>query len=241
MVADRGAALAGLPVSVAYVPANGSVLTYQLSDLTPASAVTARVGFRINTDQVASWPAFWYAGSTASAISVYKFSYTESGNANNLVMNGNFSSGAEWWSPGGQSQIVSSDQGGGQMAQVVATAAQSATLDSSPFSVTAGVPFQVAISARIPPSSAGSGFFYLAFENAGGIGSFVPLPGPNPNDVKGETIPFIEMPLVIGTVTTDAGGNFNVSLSTLGSQQVLLEGTYAGDPGHWPAFAHASP
>ena len=238
----NGAALAGVPVSVAYVPANGSVSTYQLSGIAPASAVTSRLGFRINTAFPAAWPAYWYAGPTASTISVYQFSYIGSGNANNLVANSNFSAGVQWWSLGGQSQIVPSDQGSGQMVQVVATTAQSATLDSSPFSVTGGAPFQVSISARIPPSSAGSGYFYLAFENAGGIGSYVPIPGPNPNvSLKAETIPFTETPLVVGMATTDAGGNFTLSLAALGSQQVPLEGTYAGDEGHWPAYVQVSP
>ena len=237
----HGTALAGVPVSVAYMPASGSVSTYQLSGIAPASAVQSTLGFRINTDQVASWPAYWYAGSTASAISVYQFSYIESGNANNLVANSKFSSGALAWTLGGQSQIVASDQGGGQMVQVAATAAQSATLDSSPFPVTAGAPFQVSISARVPQSSAGSGYFFLAWEDARGNGFYVPIPGPNPNDVKGETIPFTETPLAVGTATTDAGGNFNLSLGALGSQQVVLEGTYAGDAGHWPAYVQASP
>jgi len=236
-----GAALAGVPVSVAYIPANGSVSTFQLSGVAPASAVQSTVGFRINTAYPATWPAYWYAGPTASTISVYQFTYSESGNANNLVANSNFSSAGQSWTLGGQSQIVPSDQGSGQMVQVVATATQSAALDSSPFSVTGGVPFQVSISALVPPSSAGSGYFYLAFENAGGSGSYVPIPGPNPSDLKAETIPFTETPLVVGTATTDAGGNFNLSLSALGSQQVLLQGTYAGDTGHWPAYAQASP
>jgi len=235
----NGAALAGVSVSVGYIPANGSVSTYQLSGIAPASAVQSTLGFRINTNYPATWPAFWYAGSTASAISVYQLSYLESGNANNLVANSNFSSGTLNWTLGGQSQIVASDQGSGQMVQVVATAAQSATLDSSPFSVTAGTPFQVSISARIPPSSAGSGYFYLAFE---GNGNVIPIPGPNPNvSLKAETIPFTETPLAVGTATTDAGGNFNLSLGALGSQQVVLEGTYAGDAGHWPAYVQASP
>jgi len=238
----NGAALAGVPVSVAYIPASGSVSTFQLSGLAPASAVQSTLGYRINTDQTLSWPAFWYAGPAASTISLYQFSYIESGNPNNLVANSNFSSGPQAWTLGGQSQIVSSDQGIGQMVQVVATAAQSATLDSSPFPVTAGVPFQVSISARVPPSSAGSGYFYLAFEDAGGSGSYVPIPGPNPNaSVKAETIPFTETPLVLATTTTDAAGNFNLSLAALGSQQVLLEGTYAGDAQHWPAYVQVSP
>jgi len=238
---DQGAALAGLTVSVAYVPANGSVSTFQLSGIAPTSAVQASLGFRVNTDQVTSWPGFWYAGSTASAISVYQFSYLESGNANNLVANSNFSSGALAWTLGGQSQIVASDQGTGQMVQLAATAAQSAKLDSSPFPVTGGTPFKVTISARVPPSSAGSGYFFLAWEDAGGNGSYVPIPGPNPNDVKAETIPFTETPLVVGTAATDAGGNFNLSLAALGSQQVLLEGTYAGNAQHRPAYVQVSP
>jgi hypothetical protein len=232
---SNGVALAGAPVSVAYIPTNGSPSTLQLSGLAPASAVQAVIGFRINTDNPATWPGFWYAGPETSNVSVYQFSYIESGNKNNLVSNGNFSSGAQAWALQGQSQIVPSDQGTGQMVQIVATPAQSATLDSSPFPVTGGVSFQVTISARVPPASAGSGYFYVAFQDA--TGNFVPIPGPNPNDLKSETIPFTPTPLTIGTATTDASGNFSLSLAALGSQQVLLESTYAGDAQHWPGYA----
>ena len=121
------------------------------------------------------------------------------------------------------------------MVQIVATAAQSATLDSSPFPVTGGISFQVAISARVPPASAGSGYFFMAFQDA--TGNFVPIPGPNPNDLKSETIPFMPNPLTIGTATTDASGNFSLSLGALGSQQVLLESSYGGDGQHWPGYA----
>lgn len=231
---SKGAALAGATVSVEYIPANGTPSTYQLSGLAPASAAQAVIGFRINIDFPAAWPGFWFAGPNASDISVYQFSYLESGNPNNLISNSNFSSGAQGWTLQGQSQIVPSDQGSGEMVQVVATAAQSATLDSSPFLVTGGVSFQVAISARIPPASAASGYFFLGFQDASG--NFVPIPGPNPNDLKSETIPLAPASVPVGSATTDGGGNFSLSLAALGSQQVLLESTYAGDAQHWPAY-----
>jgi hypothetical protein len=236
---SQGVALAGAPVSVTYIPTNGSQSSYQLSGLAPPSAVEATVGFRINTDYPAAWPGFWFAGPDPSNISVYQFSYIESGTANNLVSNGNFSSGAKGWTLQGQSQIVPSDQGTGQMVQVVATAAQSATLDSFLFPVTEGVSFQVTISARIPPASSGSGYFFLAFQDASG--NFVPIPGPNPSDLKSETIPFTPTPLAVGTATTDAAGNFSLSLAALGSQKVLLKSTYPGDAQHWPAYDQVFP
>jgi hypothetical protein len=93
----KGAALAGAPVSVAYIPANGSASEYQLSGLAPVSAVQAVIGFRINTDFPAAWPGFWFAGPNGSDISFYRFGYVESGNPNNLISNSNFSSGAQGW------------------------------------------------------------------------------------------------------------------------------------------------
>ena len=234
-----GAPLGGVPISVAYTPANGSPSTYQLAGVAPAGAVQATLGFRINTDYPAAWPAYWFAGPVASNISVYQFSYVQSGSTNNLVPNSNFSSGGQGWTQQGQSQIVVSDRGSGQMVQVVATAAQSAMLDSSPFSVTGGDSFDVEISARVPPASVGSGYFFLAFKDANG--NFLPIPGPNSSDLKAETIPFIATAPVVGIATTDAGGNFTLSLSALGSQKVILEGTYAGDAQHWPAHAQVSP
>ena len=125
------------------------------------------------------------------------------------------------------------------MVQAVGTSGQSAMLDSLPFSVTGGTPFQVSFTARIPPSSSSSGYFIIAFEDSNG--NIIPIPGPNSNDLKSETIPFSSGNLILGTATTDSAGNYQLSLTSLGTSLAILEGTYVGDAQHWPAYARTGP
>jgi glycosyl transferase family WbsX len=235
----NGAPMAGAPVSVSYTPTSGTYAQYQLSGQAPASAVQATVGFRINTDFPATWPGFWFAGPEPSNISVYQVSYVQPADGIQRVPKNNFSSGSQSWTLQGQSQIVPSDRGAGQMVQVVAASNQSATLDSAPFPITGAASFQISFAARIPPSSSGSGYFILAFKDANG--NFVPILGPNSNDLKSETIPFSPGKLSVGVATTDSAGNYQLSLTSLGTSLVTLTATYPGDSQHWPAYARIGP
>lgn len=235
----NGIAITGATVSLTYTASTGSYASYVLSGQAPTSAVQAIVGFRINTDYPAAWPGYWFAGPNPSNISVYQVSYVQPTDGIERIPNGNFASGSQSWTLQGQSQIVPSDRGAGQMVQVIGAANQSATLDSLPFSVTGGASFQLTFSARIALSSSGSGYFLLAFKDASG--NFVPIPGPNSSDLKSETIPFTFGKVAIGTTTTDANGNFQLSLTSLGTSHMILEGTYGGDSRHWPAYDQVGP
>lgn len=235
----NGIPITGATVSLTYTASTGSYTPYQLSGQAPASAVQAVVGFRINTDYPAAWPGYWFAGPEPINISVYQASYVQPADGIERILNGNFASGSQSWTLQGQSQIAASDRGAGQMVQVIGAANQSAALDSLPFSVTGGASFQLTFSARIAPSSSGSGYFLLAFKDASG--NFVPIPGPNSSDLKSETIPFTLGKVAIGTTKTDANGNFQLSLTSLGALQVILEGAYGGDSQHWPAYEQVVP
>jgi hypothetical protein len=61
------------------------------------------------------------------------------------------------------------------------------------------------------------------------------------NDLKSETIPFAFGKLTLGAATTDSAGNYQLSLTSVGTSQVILEATYAGDAQHWPAYARVGP
>ena len=235
----KGVPVANATVTVQYVPVNGTYTPYQLSGQAPASAMQATVGFRVNGDYPATWPGFWYAGPANCNISLYQVSYIQPADGLERVPNGNFSLGSQSWTLQGQSQIVASDHAAGQMVQVVAASSQSAMLDSAPFSVNGGASFQVSFYARISPASSGSGYLLLAFKDANG--NFVPIPGPNSNDLKSETIPFTSGKITLGPITTDSAGNYQLSLTSVGTSQVILEATYTGDPQHWPAYARLGP
>jgi hypothetical protein len=235
----NGAPIAGASVAVSYVPTGGTSTEYQLSGLAPTNAVQATLGFRINTDPNASWPGFWYAGPGATNISLYQASYVQPVDGIQRVPNNNFSAGSQFWTLQGQSQIAPSDLGSGEMVQVIATSSQSATLDSARFPVTAGAAFQVSFAARIPPSSSASGYFILAFTDS--TGNFIPLPGPNSEDLKSETAPFTPGNLGLGTATTDSTGRYQLSLTPAGTAPVILQMSYAGDAQHWPAYVQTGP
>jgi IPT/TIG domain-containing protein len=156
------------------------------------------------------------------------------------VPNGDFSSGAQSWILHGQTQLVASDRGTGQMVQVSATASQFATLHSTPFPITPGAPFQVSFFAHIPPSLVQGGYFLLAFTD-GTVGNFLEIPGTSAGAVRAESLPFTPGKTTVGQVTTDFAGNYQLSLRVLGTSQVVLEATYAGDAQHWPGYACVGP
>jgi len=235
LIDANGVPVANAAVTVQYAPINGSYTQYQLSGVAPASAVKAIVGFRVNTDYPVTWPGFWFAGPGSCNISFYQASYIQPADGIQRVPNGDFSLGAQLWTLQGQSLLVASDRGAGQMVQVVAASDQSAMLDSKPFTVTGGASFQASFFARIPPASSGSGYLLLAFED--GSGNFLPIPGPNPSDLKSETIPFAAGELTLGSATTDSTGNYQLSLASLGTSQVVLKAIYNGDSQHWPAYS----
>jgi hypothetical protein len=216
-----GTTVAGASVAVTatLVDGPGAYQQYPLASQVPAGATQAVVGFRINTED---------AGPGTSDISLYQISYIQGGDGVERVVNGDFSSGTQFWSYGGEAQFVSSDRGPGQMVNAIATVSQNAALTSIPFSVTAGTPFQATFSARISPSSAGSGEFMVIFLSGG-------------NEFNRQRVPFVAASLPVGTATTDSTGHYQLDLSWLGTTQLILESNYAGDATHWPGYARVAP
>jgi hypothetical protein len=237
----NGAPIAGASITMTDSPVAGVYAPYQLSGQPPAGATQAVVGFRVNTDDpTVTWPSYWFAGPAASTFFLYRASYIQPAEGIERVPNGDFSSGAQSWTLHGQTQLVASNRGAGQMVQVMATASQFATLDSQPFAITPGAPFQLSFFANIPPSLLQGGYFMLAFTD-GTAGNFLDIPGTSAGAVHGESLPFRPGKTALGNTTTDSAGNYQLSLLPLGSSQVRLEATYAGDAQHWPAYARVGP
>src|SRR5215469_2713959 len=233
---STGAPIAGATITLTDIPATGSYAPYQLSGQAPAAATEAQVGFRVNTDDPNTLgPASMFAGPDATSFSLYQVSYVQPADGVQRVPNGDFSAGAQSWSLQGQTQIVQSDRGPGQMVQVVATAAQFATLDSAQFPVTASAPFQLSFSARVVPSNSGS--FIVYFRDANG--NVVNIPAPSVGASNVESIPITAAKVPLGSATTDSAGNFQFSLTSLGTSEVKLEANYPGDAQHWPGYAQA--
>jgi uncharacterized protein (TIGR03437 family) len=240
LTAANRAPIARATITLSGTPAGGAYTQYQLSGQPPAGAPSAIIGFRINTDDpTLLWPGYFFAGPGASNFAVYQVSYMEPAGGGERVPNGSFTSGAQSWTLAGQTQIVPSDRTFGQMVQVVATPSQLAMLDSAPFPITPGAAFQVTISARVAPESLGSGYFFLAFEDR--PGDFLHIPGPSAGALFIESIPLAPGKAALGTATTDLAGNFQLSLSSLGTSPAILEATYTGDTRRWPAYARVGP
>ena len=47
--------------------------------------------------------------------------------------------------------------------------------------------------------------------------------------------------LIFATTSTDAAGDYQFGLTSLGNSQVAIEAVYAGDVQHWPAYARVVP
>jgi hypothetical protein len=241
LVDANGAPIVGAFITLTDSPVTGVYAQYQLAGQPPAGATQAVVGFRVNTDDPATiYPSYWFAGPASSNFSVYQASYIQPADGIERVPNGNFLAGAQSWILQGQTELVASNRGAGDMVLVGATASQFATLDSQQFAITPGAPFQVSFFASIPPFLVASGYFTLAFTN-GAMGNYLDIPGTSAGAVHAETLPFTPGKSAVGTVTTDSAGNFQLSLSPLGMTQVILEATYAGDAQHWPAYARVGP
>jgi hypothetical protein len=177
------------------------------------------VGFRVNLEG---------AGPEPSDFSLYQASYIQSADGLERVINGDFSLGAQSWSFGGQAQLVASDRGAGQMVQVLATPSQTAALTSAPFALTSGATFQISFSARVAPSSLGSGYFTVIFLSNG-------------TEISRQEISLKAGKLTFATTSTDAAGDYQFGLTSLGNSQVTLEAVYAGDAQHWPAYSRVGP
>lgn len=214
-----GIAIAGATVSLSYTPQSGVFTQYELSGEAPPTATQAVVGFRVNSEA---------AGPLPSDFSMYQASYIQPADGMQRVVNGDFSSGSQSWSSGGQAQFVPSDRSSGQMVQVLATATQTAALSSAPFAITPGDSFQASFSARVSTSSVGSGYFTVIFLSLG-------------TEIERQEVPFTITTVALGTTSTDPSGNFLFGLTSLGTSQVLLEATYNGDAQHWPAYGQVAP
>ena len=214
-----GAPISGATITLSDTPASGLFEQYQLLGQPPSAATQAVVGFRVNIEG---------AGPEPSDFSLYQASYIQTADGIERVINGDFSLGAQSWSLGGQAQLGPSDRGAGQMVQVLATPSQTGALTSAPFALTSGAAFQVSFSARVAPSSLGSGYFTVIFLSGG-------------TEISRQEIPLTAGKLTFATTSTDAAGSYQFGLTSLGTSPVALEAAYPGDAQHWPAYARVAP
>ncbi len=219
---QAGVPIAGATVEFSLTALDGAGLfaQYTLTGTVPTGATQASVGFRVNTE-------CGCAGT--SEFLLYDARYVQGNETADRVPNSRFVQGLDRWGfwgtgtarlePGGASQ--------GQVLHVTATRSQTAAINSSQFSVSAGATYTVTFSARVAPVSAGSGYFDIIFLDSSNERTRKQIP------LKSATVP-------IGNTTTDKDGAFRFTPSMLASGKFLLEARYSGDKQNLPEIASAT-
>jgi hypothetical protein len=213
--------VSGAAISLTATPVEGRglVTSFKLSGVAPTGVTTAVVGFRVNTEG---------GGPAPSDLSLYAASYIEASDGVERVPDSDFSLGGQSWVLGGEAALVPSDQGNGKMVSVLTSSDQWAALTSTPFAVTAGVPFEAGFRARVAPVSTGSGYLTVIFLKLG-------------QEASRERIPLTAGPVPLGSSLTNSLGHYSFSLSSLGTIRARVDAAFDGDSQHWPAEAVVGP
>jgi hypothetical protein len=213
-----GASGASIALTLTPLDGAGDVGDLVATGTVPAGATKALCGVRVNTECNGC------AG--ASDVAIYRASYVE-GSGSNLVPNPDFASGLTSWGSSGTGSVMvaPSDQGGGNLLHLLATASQSIQLNGGMFTVTPGASYTVDFTARVSPASVGSGDLVLIFL------------GPSA-EITRVSLPLAPVPLS-RVATTAADGTFQADLPAASGKR-RLDASYAGDALRWPAFASAT-
>jgi hypothetical protein len=195
----------------------GLIAEYSLSGTVPAGASLANVGLRVNQECGCQGESDFY---------LYDASYLEGDEALNRVPNSYFSNRLTSWEAWGSAPIrlELSDRGSGMMLHVWATPDQDLGMNSGSFTVTPGVTYRVTFTARVSPSSVGSGYFALFF--------LTPQ-----REISRQIIHLAPGSVPLGEVVTGTQGEYRLPFGSLIAGDYLLEADYGGNRQYWPAWA----
>jgi hypothetical protein len=218
LVDGSGMPIAGAPITlkVRALDGPGHFAEYMATGRVPAGATQAVIQISVHQDGAALGPV---------EFSFYGARYSQPGGPVAQVPNGDFALGLGSWGlqPTSDLYLGPSDRGTGQVLHVAASATQSLVINSKAFAVAAGASFSATFSARVPPASAGKGYFALVFL------------GPTAEDSR-NTIRF-EAATDEFDGTTGADGAIHWQLPPMRASSETLMASYAGDASDWPAFA----
>lgn len=221
-----GNPISNAPVELSVTPLSGPGVfaEYTISGTVPAGVTQANIGFRVNDE---------CGCSGTSEFFLYEARYVQGNETRNRVANGNFSQGLQDWGfwGTGTARIERSDRGPGNMLHVQATPAQSASINSAPFPVTAGATYTLTFAARVSPVSVGSGYFAVFLLKPSGEGQRDMIP--------------LEPAAIRDTTSTDGRGTYRFTVQGVPSARLKLRVKYSGiefpgsvgDEGYWPAYA----
>jgi hypothetical protein len=212
VVDESGTAIEGLPVDFDVTPLDGAPQTWTLDGVTPDGAVRALVQLSVN-DGVA-------AAATTDVV-VNAIGVTGGTDGVNLLQNGAFD-GLTGWGPYGEGE-ASVESGIGL--RLTASSDQTVLVDSAQFTIAAGAPFRLIVTAEVPAQFAGTTRVSLIFLGDGDVES---------GRAMQVLAPFPER---VGDSMTDATGTAVVATTGLGAGRYLLRATERGDLDRWPAYA----
>jgi hypothetical protein len=211
------AAVAGASIQISAQPisGNGTIATYTISGPVPEQAHSAIVGARVNSE--------CYSCNGPNDLTVYSFQYSE--NTARKPFTWDFAKGISGWTFGPGAAVF--DTGPPPYRQglhIKAQPNQAVGFNSTPVSVTAKAQFTLRVTARVAPSSVGSGYFTLIWFNAAG------------SEPSREVLLFQPQTVSLGTATTAADGSFKIgNLPDSNAYEITAE--YAGSDTLWPAMA----
>ena len=215
-----GRPLAGLLVELSATPLDGAGAygEYTITGTVPAGAVSADVGYRVNTE---------CGCSGAADFRLYESRYEEPGGPNR-VPNARFDQGLDGWGPWGDGLAQLEPNGtGGQALHVTASSGQVAAINSSEFPVTPGARFTLTFTARVSPASTGSGYFDLVFLDS-------------THEVSRSTINLATAQVLVGAPKTNAQGAFAAPIAQpIPTGSYLIEAWFHGSSALFPSYAVA--
>jgi hypothetical protein len=110
------------------------------------------------------------------------------------------------------------------MLRIRATRSQSLSIDSTvPFDVAPGAGYRLSVRASVPAASAGSAYVAVIFVKG--------------TEIARNILRLDPSPMRLSTVNTTTSGEFEFGEEDLEAGRYLVDATYAGDLGHWPAQA----
>ena len=190
----------------------GAVSTYVLSGTVPSTITQAVIQICVNQ----------CCDVGTNDMNVYSFQYVDRGAQVSL----NFAQGLSGWRVEGSGTAVVQPSSGatGKSVRISATANQQTFVNSTAFPVTPGGNYNLAIQARISPSSTGSGYFALVFLAAG-------------TETLRATLQFAPATVALGAAQTASDGTYSLSFAPENPGDFEIQAAYPGTGTLWPAFA----
>ena len=219
LTSDVGDAIAGEPIVIGLRPLTGELQTHSVTGTVPASSRTAVIAIRVNAEDAVPGEA---------DVRLAEVAYEEAADGVNLVSNPGFDRGLLDWGGYGERSGefgVISDGGGESWLALSAAGIQQIFIDSVPFAVTPGEPYEFRVVLGVPEASIGTAVIAVVFLNE--------------QEVMRHTIRFEPRLDLLAPALTDESGVAVVTIERLEPGRYEVETRYDGDLERWPSSSHA--